>query len=68
MNRHGKAYVTTYCNFAHKLDTGKPIGHECRIIPPTALDAERQGDYERAMQILERDNRVNYFLHPLRLQ
>lgn len=45
-------YVTTYCNFAHRLSDGKPIEHECRIIPPSALMAEMEGDYEEAMEIL----------------
>jgi hypothetical protein len=34
-------YVTTFCNFAHYLDTGRPIGHECYIIPPRLLEMER---------------------------
>ena len=46
-------YVTTYCNFAHDVKTGKPIEHECIIIPPKALAAEMAGDYEAAIDILE---------------
>jgi len=46
-------YVTTYCNFAHDLETGDPIDHECRNIPPEALEAEMDGDFERAIAILE---------------
>jgi len=45
-------YVSTYCNFAHRLSDGKPIDHECRIIPPAALRAERDGDVETANWIL----------------
>ena len=46
-------YVTTYCNFAHDVKTGKPIEHECIIIPPKALAAEMAGDYEAAIDILD---------------
>lgn len=45
-------YVTTYCNKPHSKKTGKPIRHECRIIPPKALQAEMEGDYEEANRIL----------------
>lgn len=38
-----KFYVTTFCKFAHELRTGKPIGHECYIIHPDDLQAERDG-------------------------
>jgi hypothetical protein len=34
-------YVTTFCNFAHDLDTGRPIGHECYVLPPEGLRRER---------------------------
>jgi hypothetical protein len=45
-------YVTTYCNFAHRLSDGKPVRHECRIIPPKALEAERAGDINKAIEIM----------------
>lgn len=48
----GEFYVTTYCNFAHRLVDGAPINHECIQIPPEALEAEMDGDYDRAMDIL----------------
>ncbi len=35
-----KFYVTTFCNFPHRLRDGKPIGHECYIIPPSLLRLE----------------------------
>ncbi len=44
-----QVYCSSYCNKGHRLSDGKPVGHECRIIPPTALKAERAGDYERAI-------------------
>ncbi len=46
-------YVTTYCNFAHRLADGKPIRHECRIIPPKALELERAGDTAGAIAVLQ---------------
>ena len=48
-----KFFVTTRCNFAHRLHDGKPLDHECEIIPPRALAAEMAGDYERAIDIIE---------------
>jgi hypothetical protein len=33
-------YVTSFCNFPHRLKDGKPIRHECYIIPPKLLRAE----------------------------
>lgn len=48
----GDYYVSTYCNFAHRMKDGKPIAHECRIIPPQALHKEREGDIEGAIEIM----------------
>jgi hypothetical protein len=45
-------YVTTYCNFAHCVLTGEPIDHECVVIPVEALEAEMDGDYDRAIEIM----------------
>lgn len=45
-------FVTSFCNFAHRLSDGKPIKHECWILNPAALQAEREGDYEKAREIL----------------
>jgi hypothetical protein len=50
--RPGSFYVTTYCNFAHRLCDGEPIEHECHVIPPEALQAEMDGDYDRAIEIM----------------
>lgn len=38
-------YCTSFCNFGHSLKTGRPIGHECYILDPKALQAERDGTY-----------------------
>lgn len=51
MSRHSY-YCSTYCNQDHRVSDGKPVEHECRIIPPLALKAEMCGDYERAVEIL----------------
>jgi hypothetical protein len=45
-------YVSTYCNHAHRKKDGKPMQHECRIIPPAALRAEQGEDYDLATTIL----------------
>lgn len=34
-------YCTSFCNFGHVLATGRPIDHECYIIPSKLLIAER---------------------------
>lgn len=47
-----KTYVSSYCNFPHRVSDGRPIEHECRIIPPLALWAERDGDYEAARLLI----------------
>lgn len=45
-------YVSSHCNFAHRLGDGKPIEHECRIIPTRALTAEINGEIEKAIEIM----------------
>lgn len=45
-------YQTSYCNRGHNLKTGRPIQHECRIIPPSALKLERAGHVEQAIAIM----------------
>ncbi len=52
MKRKREIYCTTYCNRGHYTDNGKPVDHECRVIPPAALAAEIAGDYERAVRLL----------------
>jgi len=49
----GRLYVTTFCNRAHDIETGRPVGHECYVLPPAAISAERAGDDERAVKMLE---------------
>jgi hypothetical protein len=42
-------YVTTYCNKPHSEISGKPIGHECYVLPVEAIRLERAGDYDGAI-------------------
>lgn len=49
----GNTYVTSFCNFAHDLVTGRPVGHECYILPPEALRMEYLGNVDRAIEILK---------------
>ena len=37
-------YVTTFCNRAHWLHTGRPVGHACYILQPRKLQAEANGE------------------------
>lgn len=56
-------YVTTYCNYPHRLKDGKPIEHECYVIPPTALQAEIAGDYRLACDIIQANKTHNEWNH-----
>lgn len=47
------SYVTTFCNFAHRMRDGRPIGHECGVIPPAALVAESDGDFRLACELIQ---------------
>jgi len=46
-------YCTSYCNQGHRMRDGKPINHECMLLPPAALRAEREDRFEEALQILQ---------------
>jgi hypothetical protein len=45
-------YCTSFCNQGHRVSDGKPVGHECYVLNPAALAAERAGDYEKARELL----------------
>jgi len=51
--KHPAVYASTYCNKGHSMKTGRPIKHECRVIPPAALRAERDGDFATAIAIMQ---------------
>lgn len=46
-------YCTTFCNKGHRLSDGKPVGHECFVVPTAALVAEKEGNVSKAIQILD---------------
>lgn len=45
-------YCTSFCNKPHRLSDGKPVGHECNILPPEALRLERDDKVDEAIEIL----------------
>lgn len=47
-----QVFCTSFCNQMHDMATGKPVEHECCILPPRALRAERAGDVQAAIAIL----------------
>ena len=54
-------YAPTFCNQPHRMRDGKPVEHECYVLPTEALVAERAGDIGRALDILDkwRNRRVH---------
>ncbi len=53
-------YVTSYCNHPHRLRDGKPVGHECHILPPNALLAERSGDVAEAQRQIQSAKKYDF--------
>lgn len=62
MSQRTRFYVSTYCNSPHRLTDGKPIEHECRIIPPAALKAEMEDDFHKAIQIMREDRPIRWMV------
>ncbi|HSD22153.1 MAG TPA: hypothetical protein VLC54_19030 [Anaeromyxobacter sp.] len=52
---------TIYCGARHRTTDGAPIAHNCRILAPEYLEAERLEEYGRAASVLER---MPLILHP----
>lgn len=46
-----RVIVTTFCNRAHRPD-GRPVGHECFVLPKAALKLEDREDYVGACDVL----------------
>lgn len=46
-------YVTSYCNKPHSEQSGKPIEHECYILPLEAIRLEKAGQVEEAVRLLQ---------------
>lgn len=51
-------FLTSYCNQYHRVSDGKPLNHECYILPPAALRAEWDENYEKAQELLSKMKRV----------
>jgi hypothetical protein len=47
-------YVTTYCNHPHDIKTGKPINHECYVLPPLAIALEMKDRIPEAIDVIQR--------------
>jgi hypothetical protein len=45
-------FCTSFCNFGHILETGRPVDHECYVLPPAMLYAEQAGDMDAALRLL----------------
>ena len=56
-------YCTSFCNQGHRIRDGVPIDHECYVLPPAALAAERSGDVAKALDILD-EQRPRRRAHP----
>lgn len=46
-------FTTSFCNQGHYLKTGRPVDHECYILPPAMLEAERAGNTDLANSLLQ---------------
>ena len=62
-----KMYISTYCNFPHDMEDGKPVEHECRILPVAALQMEWEGNTHAAIEILEQEKNPKYMRRGKRL-
>lgn len=47
-----RLYLTSFCNRLHCMRTGRPIEHECFLLPPAALRAEREDQISKSVSIL----------------
>jgi len=47
-----KIYQTSFCNQGHRLRDGKPVAHECFILPTAVLEAEMAGDTSKMLDAL----------------
>jgi hypothetical protein len=46
-------YCTSFCNQGHSFVTGKPLDHECYVLPPKALRMEFLGNVELACEYIQ---------------
>lgn len=47
-------FLTSFCNHPHRMVDGKPIAHECYVLPTAMLVAERRGETESAFEIFQK--------------
>jgi hypothetical protein len=40
-------FVTSFCNFPHRLRDGKPVEHECYVLRPRSLQLEREEKFDQ---------------------
>jgi len=45
-------YCSSFCNHGHSVKSGKPLDHECYVLPPEAIAFEREGEYEKAIEAI----------------
>jgi len=57
-----KIYCSSYCNQAHRVDNGKPVGHGCRVLLPAALKAEIDGNIEKANELLSAERNPKFMI------
>ena len=50
--KQSQVYCTSYCNQGHRLSDGKPVNHACNVLPPEALQLERDDDIDGAFKLL----------------
>lgn len=53
MTTDDRTYCTSFCNHQHRIRDGKPVAHECYIIPPVALTHEMNGATEAAIAAIQ---------------
>jgi hypothetical protein len=49
-DKNSGVFCTSFCNHPHRLNDGKPIGHECFVLPTAMLHYERVGDSAKARE------------------
>lgn len=54
-----QTFCTTFCNQAHRLSDGRPVGHECYILNPESLAAEREGRFEDIAHMIQQPRQIS---------
>jgi hypothetical protein len=47
-----ETWCSRFCGKKHRVRDGKPVGHECFVLPAEAVFAESRGDDRRAASIM----------------